>query len=282
MLLGTLEGIRLDYEINDAELQGLRDWLAEYRRFHAVHPFDEVVELLDAVLLDGKIDEAEHQELLEWCDWFLSRNSPSAQCLDGATRRLHGVLQGVAIDGKVTAQEVVDLQEWLADYGDLRGYFPFDAAVAIVDGVLADGVVSDEERQDVLAFCREFAETPSERVVDPDRFNTKLSGGGILVQSIDMVCAREPEIVVRGRCFCFTGKSKFGKRKDLHDLVRSLGGEFSAGVGREVSFLVVGDLSSPHWTFSTYGRKVQHALDRSIPIVREDDFMVACESARGS
>ena len=277
-----LEGIRIDYEITAEELKGLRGWLNDYRQYHGIHPFDEVVELLDDVLADGKIDEAEHSELLEWADWFLSHNTPAAREVDAAVMRLHGVLAGVAVDGKVTEQEIADLQEWLHDYGDLRRCFPFDHAIDLVDRVLADGVVTDAEKDDVLAFCNEFAENKVEGVPDPDPDHTQKSGSKVIVQTIDIVCVQDPRVEILDRRFCFTGKSKFGKRALLHELVVELGGHASAGIAGRVDYLVIGDLSSPHWTFSTYGRKVENALDRCIPIIREEDFMQAADRRRRS
>jgi DNA ligase (NAD+) len=69
-----------------------------------------------------------------------------------------------------------------------------------------------------------------------------------------------------GLTFCVTGTiSSFKNRKELEDLILSLGGKLSSGVSSITKFLINNDLNSP-------SSKNQKAQQLNIPIISESDF----------
>ncbi len=69
-----------------------------------------------------------------------------------------------------------------------------------------------------------------------------------------------PEIILRGRIFCFTGNFDFGPRKKCQDAVTSRGGLVSREVTRSIDVLVVGNDANPQWSHGSYGNKIEKAM----------------------
>ncbi len=71
-LQGILGGIIADGVILKQELVSLENWLEEHRLLKTCWPYDEVTSLVAEVLKDGKIDQKEHEMLLNFFDEFIS------------------------------------------------------------------------------------------------------------------------------------------------------------------------------------------------------------------
>lgn len=87
--------------------------------------------------------------------------------------------------------------------------------------------------------------------------------------------------------FCFTGKAKRASRKQMCDVVDSLGGKSVDRYVQALDYLVICSANSAAWCFSVYGRKIEAAMnDRrdgrsSVQVVQEVDFWDAVEDAGG-
>lgn len=95
--------------------------------------------------------------------------------------------------------------------------------------------------------------------------------------SVDGICAICQEIDFDGTTFCFTGQSKRAKRKEIAEIIESLGGKFNNNVTKKTRYLIVGNDGNPCWAFSCYGRKIEEAVNRrkngqTLTIVNEIDF----------
>ncbi|MGB5986576.1 MAG: BRCT domain-containing protein, partial [Desulfobacterales bacterium] len=91
-------------------------------------------------------------------------------------------------------------------------------------------------------------------------------------------CARDCKIAFNQKQFCFTGPAKTGTRKNLEEIVTALGGIPKNNVVLTLDYLVIGAQSSPCWAYSTYGRKIEKAIElkrkgRNITILHENDFI---------
>lgn len=58
-LYGLFHGILADNEVNEAEIQNLREWLDRHDYLKGCYPYDEIDSLIMTVLADGKIDQDE-------------------------------------------------------------------------------------------------------------------------------------------------------------------------------------------------------------------------------
>lgn len=63
-LLGLIHGIMADAELSDAEIFALRKWIDSNEYLASTYPFDEINSLLDTILADRKIEQAEREMLM--------------------------------------------------------------------------------------------------------------------------------------------------------------------------------------------------------------------------
>jgi len=79
--------------------------------------------------------------------------------LDKAINSLVGLVEGVAIDGSINPDEIGFLSMWLRENADLRNRHPLNELMPVVEEAVADGIFTDDERQDVLWLCEKLRST---------------------------------------------------------------------------------------------------------------------------
>lgn len=79
------------------------------------------------------------------------------QRLQTAVNSLHGLLEGVGADGKVSNPEVKSLIEWVSRYSEFENKHPFNELIPLIQEIVSDGVVDEEERSDLLWLCKRLA-----------------------------------------------------------------------------------------------------------------------------
>jgi NAD-dependent DNA ligase len=99
--------------------------------------------------------------------------------LEKSINSLLGLLEGIAIDGVVTQGEVSMLRIWLEDHQDVAQRHPFNELVPAVAAAVADGVLDDEERQDLLWLCERLRSTEFFDMVTADMQRLHALVGGI-------------------------------------------------------------------------------------------------------
>ena len=278
-LRGIMMGISLDNEITDEEINQLAGWLDIHKYLHDKEPFKTVIEKIKQVLEDHYIDEDEREEVLELC-WMFDKESLLPQCATAAIRRLHGVLQGMALDDEIRENEVVGLKNWLEVHDYVKGYWPFSDIWQMIFKILEDGVVDSIEKKQLLEYCQNFSETLAENSVIYDSIYGEgyMSTFAPVLKPFTAICDRDSAITFSSKTFCFTGPAKTGSRKDLNDIILSLGGIPKNSVAIDLNYLVIGSQSSPCWAYSTYGRKIEQVFKNrekgsETAILHEDDFV---------
>lgn len=71
-LHGIIHGILADNKIEEEELRQLQNWVNENFHLKGSYPYDEIDSIINAVLLDGKIDHKEHDFLKVFFSEFIS------------------------------------------------------------------------------------------------------------------------------------------------------------------------------------------------------------------
>lgn len=99
--------------------------------------------------------------------------------LEKSINSLLGLLEGITIDGKVTSGEINILLMWLDDHEDVAQLHPFNELVPAVAKAVADGVLDDEERQDLLWLCERLRSTQFFDMVTADMQRLHALVGGI-------------------------------------------------------------------------------------------------------
>ena len=83
--------------------------------------------------------------------------------------RLAGLLQGIALDGRILPVELVELRAWCAARASAKAQSAFREVVAKVEAAIKDRVLDEDERADLLWMCaRAQASNPYWTVVRSD------------------------------------------------------------------------------------------------------------------
>lgn len=271
VLEGLIKGIAIDGIINSAEIEEVQNWYQINQHLLKKHPFNEITRLLDDALVDGVFTEEEKEGILWLCSNY-NTGSVYYDLITSDMQRLQGILHGILADNRIDLKEIQELDDWLTDNICLESIYPYDELCTLVHSVLKDGKISRAEQDMLTVFFSDFIDV---------RMSSNLSANELneLRQNINIsgLCAICPQIIVPGNLFCFTGKSSRTNRKDIADLIISLGGNYHDNIVKETAYLVVGDNGNPCWAFSCYGRKVEKAINmrkggHNILIIHEVDF----------
>ncbi len=288
MLEGILKGIGADNVFSLEEAAGLKKWLDLHLNLIDLSPFKELYELTSQALNAGLVEADIEEEILLFCHKFTSENGV-ADSTSKDIRVLHGIMQGITIDGEITEDEAFFLKKWAEVYAPAEKIFPYSDLLILLNRVLADGRIDPDEHTELMTFCRDF----SERLNKDQDIDLSIGDDGPWMQSkapvlntIEQVCDPTATVEIPGRCFCFTGQAAYGSRADLQFLTEHLSGITTNNIIKHLDYLVVGAKSSPCWMYSTYGRKIEKALafnadaetEKPIIIIHENIFIDAVKT----
>lgn len=178
---------------------------------------------------------------------------------DKAVDQLTGVCAGIISDGVVNQKEADFFAEWVKTHAPLQPAWPFSDILRRLNRIFADGVCDDEEREELkdvmAALCG-----AGEEATPGQPYSTTLP-----------LDTPPPAVVFSGRQFHVTGKFAFGSRSKVFEAIKSRGGiGLDSAPTREGHYLVIGIFASPQWATTSYGRKIQRAVE-----LREDGSGIA-------
>lgn len=266
-LEGIILGINIDNELNSEEINELVAWCELYSDLANVQPLAEILFSIKDVIENGLLDENFKNDIYWLCNNFKNQN-PYFDVITSDIQKLHGILA----DGNISDIEIRCLKNWLEDNKHLSGIYPYDEIYSLLISILDDGKIDINERQILEIFFTEFIDTNLSVHINKnklDELKKEFSIGGI--------CAVCPEITIQGKTFCFTGTSSKTNRKQISEIITSLGGFYNDNINKSIDYLIIGNNGNPCWTFSCYGRKVEQAINmrkkgHKILIVHENDF----------
>ncbi len=73
-----------------------------------------------------------------------------------ALRELQAFLETITSDGEITLVEISELNNWMGDHRDLSGNYPFDRVYDALDDVLNDGRISTEELKELQVLFSDY------------------------------------------------------------------------------------------------------------------------------
>jgi hypothetical protein len=275
-LEGILKGINIDNEINQTEIEKLRNWCGEYYAYINRPPFSEVINLINFVLEDTVLTKEEYDDLVWVCNNILTPNK-YYDAITADLQRLQGILHGILSDNNITKEELEGLENWIEDHPDMMGAYPYDEIEALLFAVLEDGKVTGEEQDLLKVYFSQFVDVKNTAINQNELETLRRS------MSIPLICTMNANIIFEDKLFCFTGISSRGKRNDIAEKITLLGGQYNDTMVKGTHYLIVGDKNNPCWVFSCYGRKIERAIeDRTaglpIQIVKEVDFWDEADS----
>ena len=176
---------------------------------------------------------------------------------------LIGLARGILADGKVDQAEAETLQKWLIAVSGTEHPMLQNLLVK-VNEMLEDNVLDDEESAELFETLNEFIGGNFEK-------------GEILKSTSLPLENPEPEINIEGSSFCFTGTFTSGTRKEVEAMAEEKGGK-ATRLNGSTDFLVIGAYATDSWIHSSYGRKIEQALDYQkkgghIKIISEEHWL---------
>ena len=269
---GLIQGIALDEKVNDDEVVELHNWILVNEQLSAYAPFNNIVARILEIIEDHVITDEDVEDLL-WITYKFSEYGKYYDCITATIQTMQGVAYGIIADDKISDEEIALFKEWIDENEFLTGTYPYDDIVKILNSILADGIITENEKEKLKAFLSEFVDTTtSNNLSETDLKELKDA------YSVNAICTKNPEIILKDRTFCFTGKSKYASREELAQLVEDCHGSFRNNISSRTNYLIVGLDGSEHWTYSTYGRKIEKAIDLNktgkgnIQIIQEETF----------
>jgi len=197
----------------------------------------------------------------------------SRRLSDRVQAELIGLMRGLLADGKLTDEEVLVFRDWLRATPAAASAWPGKQLVERLLRILDDLVITEDERNDLVALMRDitgdvlevFGAGPSAPVYTPTRI------------AFD---APAPTVLVPGRRFVLTGQFITGTRRHCESLIVAAGGECQSSPSLQTDYLIVGSIGSDQWAQSPFGRKIDKAVSLRekagrIAIVSEEDWIIA-------
>jgi NAD-dependent DNA ligase len=159
--------------------------------------------------------------------------------------------------------EIRFLSEWLDANEAIATSWPADVVYARIRAVLADGTITEIEREHLVTTLQQFVGGTPEQLAAPQHV-TELAFDDV------------PRVEFPGCTFCLTGEFVFAPRDVCAVEIEKRGGTVG-NVTKRLRYLVVGGLGSKEWKHGSFGNKIEKAMKykrdgAAILIVREDQW----------
>lgn len=184
------------------------------------------------------------------------------QRIKKATEHLLGICSGLAADGHISESEVLFLRNWISNNADIADDWPGCVIVQRVNAILEDGLITADERMDLLETLQELS---------GNRF---IETGTAATEAPALPIDDDPSIYFRDMTFCLTGRFLWGTRAACERIILKLGGTVVDTVSKRLNYLVIGAMIEPQWAHTTYGRKIEKAIAYK---AREADLLIVSE-----
>ncbi|MCK9506427.1 MAG: BRCT domain-containing protein [Porticoccaceae bacterium] len=184
--------------------------------------------------------------------------------LTKATQTLLGICQGLIADNILSPEEIIFLDTWLAENREVAKVWPGDVIARRIRGILADGVITLDEAEDLKVTLSQIT-------------GGFLEHGAVSGTATSLPVENVHSILFEQSVFCLTGKFIYGSRSFCQQATEALGGQCVSDVTHGVHYLVVGGLASRDWAHTSYGRKIEKAVmfrekGQPIRIISEENW----------
>lgn len=169
---------------------------------------------------------------------------------------LVGICKGLAVDGRISEEELGFLQSWLNKNQHAIDVWPANILVARINEILEDKIPSEEELRDLFEIISQIVGQHNDST--PTNNSTALP-----------LTKPAPPIFFTNHAFCVTGRFVMGPRTNIEYEIRERGGIIHPNVTAETNYLIIGEIGSRDWLHSTHGRKIEKAIayaERGLPI----------------
>lgn len=180
---------------------------------------------------------------------------------------LMGIAKGLICDESLNDREIHFLNDWLAKHENISLLWPGSVLHPRLKAVLADGVVTEDERTYLTETLQKLIGGTLEELSEQCHV-TELAFDSV------------EQITFPNTRFCLTGNFVFAKKNLCHEAIARRGGLVAETVSRKVAYLVVGGMGSPEWKHGSFGTKVESAMKlksegANLRIIKEDHWASA-------
>jgi NAD-dependent DNA ligase len=179
---------------------------------------------------------------------FARRSSVETNQLTQSCSELLGIAEGLLADRRLCDSEIQFLSQWLDNHGPISCAWPGDVLHARVKEVLADGAVTDGERDYLVKTLTQIIGGRLEHIAS----QTKVC---------ELAFDNPDSITIPTSLFCLTGDFVFAPREQCERTLAARGAVVKASVTRNLNYLVVGGLGSDEWKHGSYGTKITKAIE---------------------
>jgi hypothetical protein len=170
---------------------------------------------------------------------------------------LLGIAKGVLADGMVSEDEARYLLAWSHEHPGAVARWPVNIIFSRLKHVFDDGQIDEDEQEELRALLAALIGGTASIVLGYDA-STELP-----LDTPPPLISWEQEVYV------FTGKFAYGTRAHCQREVHQRGGLCEDSITRRTTFLVLGTFGSRDWKQTSYGRKIERAVqlrDSGFPI----------------
>jgi len=166
-----------------------------------------------------------------------------------ATQTLLGICSGLMADATLNDKEISYLKTWLLQNANVTNKWPGNAIYNRINEIMEDGIITEAERTDLVKMLSEISG------------NYFHETGAADIEAPALPIDDDPSIYFKNMTYCFTGDFMYGTRAACEKVVLRLGSMPLDGVSKKLDYLVIGSRISPMWTNTTYGRKIEKAVN---------------------
>lgn len=246
-LKGILAGVVADKRLNQMELLFLDTWLKSQQYLAEDQAVLDILKQVGDILEDELVSPHELSLMRTRIENIVTSKAEQSQPGIGQVEELVGFLSGIASDGVLNDAEVEAMTSWLDRNESIKGVWPANVVAERLSTVLEDGIITEEERQDLLMTVNQVTgANPEEDVA----YQASTEVWEDKVDSIDF----------QGKTFCLTGDFVIGDRDSVDTMLHLRGAETSPNMNRTVDYLLIGTLANDDWLYRSHGGKLEKAI----------------------
>lgn len=181
--------------------------------------------------------------------FFARQAATDVRLLKRSCESLIGLCRGMLADGYLADEEILFLKNWLDENDLLAVTWPGEIIYKRISQVLADGTIDDDERKYLIKTLDSLIGGTMQETGATEGLSTNLPVEDVAAIDFD------------GRLFCFTGTFLFGTRTACHKATEFAGGIVANGITKKLDYLVIGTNTTGSWANTSFGRKIEKAVD---------------------
>lgn len=168
--------------------------------------------------------------------------------LDRSIDELIGISRGILADGSLVQAEAEFLLSWMDKHREFANAYPYNLLYPRIVEMLSDGELDAEEEGELIGMLLDL----QGGVHDYDQ--------GVSNSSTLPLCKPAPDVEFSDCNFVMTGCFASGTRKEITSEVLARGGLVKGSPSKKTRYLVIGDVGSRDWLHSSFGRKIEKAM----------------------